>query len=51
MYLYHDFHQINELETELAEIKGIKDKLHRFKTLLDQSPLSFKCHESDLSGM
>ena len=22
--------QINELETELAEIKGIKDKLHRF---------------------
>ena len=27
--LYQTFHQINELETELAEIKGIKDKLHR----------------------
>ena len=25
---YH--HQINELETELSEIKGIKEKLHRF---------------------
>ena len=24
---YH--HQINELETELSEIKGIKEKLHR----------------------
>ena len=25
---YH--HQINELETELSEIKGIKEKLHRY---------------------
>ena len=28
-YFHHGLHQINELETELAEIKGIKDKLHR----------------------
>jgi len=32
-----DFHfQINELETELAEIKGIKDKLHRYVRELEQ---------------
>merc|ERR550519_2024210 len=28
--------QINELETELAEIKGIKDKLHRYVRELEQ---------------
>lgn len=32
-----DYHfQINELETELAEIKGIKDKLHRYVRELEQ---------------
>ena len=51
MYIYHDFHQINELETELAEIKGIKDKLHRSKTLLNQSPLSFNHYKFNFSDM
>jgi len=32
-----DYHfQINELETEMAEIKGIKDKLHRYVRELEQ---------------
>merc|ERR1711953_1433302 len=32
-----DFHhQINELETELSEIKGIKEKLHRYVRELEQ---------------
>merc|ERR1719500_74434 len=31
---YH--HQINELETELSEIKGIKEKLHRYVRELEQ---------------
>ena len=31
---YH--HQISELETELAEIKGIKEKLHKYVRELEQ---------------
>merc|ERR1712072_1386201 len=32
-----DYHfQINELETELSEIKGIKEKLHRYVRELEQ---------------
>ena len=31
-----DFFQINELETELSEIKGIKDKLAKYVRELEQ---------------
>ena len=41
MYLFIPFHQINELETELAEIKGIKDKLHRFNQTPPKPATSF----------